>query len=304
MSKHHNTPPANGNGNNLRRRLVGRNKNDRIRAIAIGKRRDWFSDMYARLLDVSWATLASIIVMMYLSTNLFFTFCYLSIGNGIENATPGSFADAFFFSVQTLATIGYGKMSPVGILANTLVTVEAFFGFCFIAIVTGLLFTKFSRPTARLLFSNVATIAPYNGVPHLMLRLANQRGNRIVDAGARLTMLRTEVSQEGQMMRRFYDLKLIRSMIPILQLTWTIMHPIDETSPLYGITPQKLEEDEVEIVVSISGLDETLSQTVHARYSYVGDEVRCSERFVDILRRLDNGGVEINYALFHQTIPA
>ncbi|HEU5046570.1 MAG TPA: ion channel [Rickettsiales bacterium] len=301
MKKHETLP--NGNGNNRRRRLVSRNRKERLRAIAIGKRHDWFSDMYARLLDVSWATLAIIIVLIYLSVNLAFTFFYLSIGNGIENAKPGSFADAFFFSVQTLATIGYGKMSPVGIMANTLVTVEAFFGFCFIAIVTGLLFTKFSRPTARLLFSNVAVIAPYNGVPHLMLRLANQRGNRIVDANARMTMLRTETSQEGQMMRRFYDLKLTRTMIPILQLTWTLMHPIDENSPLHNITSQKLEDEEVEIIVSIGGLDETLSQTVHARYSYVCDEIKCNERFVDILRLLDNGGVEINYALFHQTIP-
>lgn len=286
-----------------RRRLVTRGHKERFRAITVGKGRDWFGDMYARLLDTSWWFLAAIIIAMYLTTNMVFTLCYLAIGNGIENARHGSFSDAFFFSVQTLATIGYGKMSPNGLLANSLVTIEAFFGFCFLAIVTGLIFTKFSRPTAKLLFSNVAVICPYNGVPHLMLRLANQRGNRIVDASAQLTILRSEVSSEGHRMRRFHDLDIVRNKVPILQLTWTIMHPIDDKSPLYQTSPQKLEADDIEIIVSINGLDETLSQTIHSRYSYLADEILCNARFEDVLRSIDDANVEINYDLFHKTKP-
>jgi inward rectifier potassium channel len=200
-----------------------------------------------------------------------------------------------------MATIGYGKMSPVGIAANTLVTVEALAGFCFIAVMTGIIFTKFSRPTARLLFSDVAVVCPYNGVPHLMLRLANERGNRIVDANVHLTLLRLETSHEGHKMRRFHDMRLARSHVPILQLTWTVMHPLDEKSPLYNMKPEMLKESDAEIIISLTGLDETLSQTIHARYSYLAEEILYGYTFEDIMRRLDDRRMEINYSRFHST---
>ena len=171
-----------------------------------------------------------------------------------------------------MATIGYGKMTPSGAAANLLVTLEALAGFGYFAVVTGLIFSKFSRPTARVLFSDVAVICPYDGVPHLMLRLANERGNRIVDADIRLVALRKEKSQEGHEMRRFHDLALLRHRVPMMQLTWTVMHRIDEKSPLYNATPQSLRDGDVELIVSLTGLDETLSQTIHARYSYLPEE--------------------------------
>ncbi len=284
-----------------RRRLVPRNSKEKINAVAIGKNHHWFGDMYARLLDISWWHLAFVIVFIYCVINLVFAACYLAIGNGIENARPGSFLDAFFFSVQTMATIGYGKMAPVGIMANILVTVEALTGFCFLAVVTGVIYTKFSRPTARLMFSNVAVICPYNGVPHLMLRIANERGNRIADAVASLTLLRLEVSSEGMKMRRFYDLSLLRNKVPFLQLTWTLMHPIDEKSPLYGLTEKQCKEDDTEIILSITGLDETLSQAIHARYSYLADEILFNHMFEDVIGRMEADRIEINYSLFHKT---
>ena len=287
----------------FRTRLIARGKHDRVRAITIGRRRQWLGDSYVRLLDISWKRLTLIIIMAYFLINFLFADLYLFIGDGIENARPGSFADAFFFSVQTLSTIGYGKLSPVGLAANLLVTLEALMGFGFYAVVTGLVFSKFSRPTSRVIFSNVAVIAPYNGVPHLMLRLANERGNRIVDASIHLSILRNEVSSEGVRMRRFHDLPLVRSRVPLLQLTWTIMHPIDENSPLYHATPQTLLENEVEIIVSLTGLDETLSQTIHARFSYVADEILCNRQFEDIIRRRDDQRLEINFSLFHETRP-
>ncbi len=286
----------------IKPRLVARSKKERILPITIGKKKEAFRDLYVRLLDVSWVNLIILIIILYFVTNLLFGFFYLETG-GIENARPGSFMDAFFFSVQTLATIGFGKMAPVGMAANMLVTFEALLSFCFLALVTGLVFSKFSRPTSRVIFSNVAVICPYNGVPHLMLRLANERGNSIVDASANLSLLRIETSKEGQKMRRFHDLKTVRHHVPILQLTWTVMHPIDEHSPLYNISPEKLRKDEVEIIISLTGIDETLSQTIHARYSYLAEEIICNATFEDIIRRTKENKVEINYNLFHKTKP-
>ncbi len=292
----HSRPHASG-----ARRLVPRSAKDKLEAEVIGQSYNHFGDMYARLLDASWWCIGVFIVLAYCLTNLVFACLYLATGNGIENARPGSFTDAFFFSVQTMATIGYGKMGPSGIMANALVTVEALAGFCFLAVMTGLIFARFSRPTARILFSEIAVITPYNGIPHLMMRLANQRGNRIVDARVHMTMLRKEISSEGHRMRRFHDIAPVRERMPILQLTWTIMHPIDENSPLFGMTPEKLQEDEVEIVVSVNGLDETLSQTVHARYSYIADEILCGAVFEDVLNRAEDGRLQVNYQLFHAT---
>lgn len=287
-----------------RPRLVPREKNGKIdgmRVVARGRDKAWRGDLYVRLLDAHWSRLAGLIVCIYLGINLCFAGAYLTT-DGIDGARPGSFADAFFFSVQTMSTIGYGRMVPQGVIPNLLVTVEALTGFGFFAVVTGLVFAKFSRPTARVLFSNVAVIGPYNGVPHLMLRLANERGNRIVDANIHLVMLRNEVSTEGQRMRKFHDLPLTRSRVPLLRLTWTVMHAIDEQSPLYGCTREALCGDDAEIIVSIVGLDETLAQTIHARHSYVAEEVVLDAAFEDILERKPTH-VEIDYSRFHNVKP-
>ena len=224
--------------------------------------------------------------------------------SGIENARQGSFLDMYFFSVQTMATIGYGKMSPSDVITNIVVTIEALWGFTFFAFVTGLAFARFSRPTARVLFSDVAVISDYEGKPHLKIRVANQRTNRIVDVNVSLVLLRNGMTKEGYVMRRFHDLPLTRKHAPLLQLTWTLMHPIDENSPLYGATPESLRKNEDEIIVSLSGHDETLSQTIHARHSYVADEIICNAFFEDILKRREDGRVEVNYNLFHSYTPA
>lgn len=287
-----------------RPRLVGRKGEDGFTAIHIGKKRQRLGDMYVYLLAVSEKRFIATIIAYYFLINLFFATCYYLISDQIQNARPNSFLDMFFFSVQTLATIGYGRMSPVGIMANILVTFEAFFGFGFVAVTTGLIFARFSRPTANLLFSDVAVITSHDGVPHLMLRVANQRGNSIVNANATLVMLKMDSSAEGIKMRRFHDLKLVRDKSPLLQLTWTIMHAIDENSPLYGLSHEALLTGEVEIIVTITGLDETLSQTVHARYSYLPDEILYNVVFEDIIKRsVDSNRVEINYHLFHSTKP-
>ncbi len=281
-----------------RPRMIPRHRSERIRVIAVGRRRFLVRDMYVRLLAASWQRVILTIILTYLTLNLMFAWAYMAVGDDILNARPGSYADLFFFSIQTFATIGYGNMIPRGLAANVLVTVEAMTGFLFYAMMTGLVFSKFSRPTSRVVFSNVAVICPYNGVPHLMLRLANERGNRIVDARAQMAMLRNETTAEGHRMRRFHDMKLMRSSVPLLQLTWTTLHPIDEHSPLYGMTVEDLKETDAEIIVSLTGLDETFSQTIHARFSYRHDEIVFGAAFEDILHR-SNAGMEIHFDRFH-----
>jgi len=283
-------------------RLVPRGR-DGTAPITTGRRKKHLNDLYVELLAASWIRLLALILMLNLTINISFALGYLAIGDGIENARPGSFADAFFFSVQTLATIGYGKMVPHGLAANLLVTLETMTGFGFFAVVTGLVFSKFSRPTARVLFSNVAVICPYNGVPHLMLRLANERNNRIVDANVHVVLLREEMTKEGHDMRRFHDLNLVRSRVPVIRLTWTVMHPIDENSPLYHACAESLRDSETEIVVSLIGLDETLSQTIHTRYSYVADEIKCNAMFEDVIQQRDDGRIAVDYRKFHKVKP-
>ncbi|MBN8646699.1 MAG: hypothetical protein J0L55_02000 [Caulobacterales bacterium] len=284
-----------------RLRLVSRDAGFRV--IPIGKSKNIFGDLYARLLSGSWKSIIFIIVCVFFALNLIFaTLYYLDLGE-IANARVGHFNDAFFFSVQTLATIGYGAMSPQGLWPNILVTIESMLGFAYYGLVTGLMFAKFSSPSARILFSEVAIIRNYQGVPHLMFRLVNERENRIVNAKVKATILKVETINDETSMRRFHDIELVRSEMPFLQLTWLVLHKIDENSPLFGMTPEDLEDKESEIVVSITGHDETFSQSVHARNSYIADEIRFNEKFVDILNRRDDYVVEVHYDKLSETIP-
>ena len=283
-----------------RARLVPRHKAERFQVVRIGQRRWLFRDLYVNFLLMPWSLLLVAIAGLYLASNLVFALIYHLDQGGIENAQ--SFTDLFFFSVQTMATIGYGRMYPTDFLSHTTVTIEAFWGFTFFAFVTGLSFAKFSRPTAHILFSDVAVISGYNDLPHLKIRLTNQRHNRIVDAHIKLFLLRNVTTTEGYTMRQFYDLPLTRNHVPLLALTWTVLHPIDEHSPLFGLTEKTFHENGDEIIVALTGRDETLAQTVNAQYSYFSDEVIFGAFFEDILTRKEDR-VEINYNLFHATRP-
>jgi inward rectifier potassium channel len=168
---------------------------------------------------------------------------------------------------------------------------------------TGLMFARFSRPTARVLFSRVAVIAPHNGLPCLMLRVANERRNQILEAQMRLSLLRDEITTEGHFIRRFYDLKLIRHQTQIFALSWIVMHVIDENSPLYGETPESLAEVNADIVATLMGIDETVSQTVHARRYYLTDEILWNMRFVDILVKKPDGRRLLDFTRFHEIEP-
>ena len=275
-------------------RLVPRT--GKLEIVRIGHQQLWFRDMYVWLLAMPWLGLIGLSAIIYLISNLAFAVIYYELHDGIEKAS--TFADMFFFSVQTMATIGYGRLAPIGPIANLLVTIEALWGFSFFAFVTGLTFAKFSHPTAQVLFSDVAVISEYEGKPHLKIRLANQRANRIVDANVHLYLLRDIVTKEGYRMRRFFDLKLVRNDVPFMRLTWTLLHPIDEDSPLFGATAESMEKDNDEIVVALVGVDETMAQTIHAHHSYISSEIVHGAYFEDVLSQR-GGKLEVNFHMFH-----
>jgi inward rectifier potassium channel len=260
-------------------------------------------DLYHLLIGAPWWSVLLGTAVIFLVINTGFAVAYL-LTDGISGARRGSFWDAFFFSVQTMGTIGYGTMSPANFAANVLVTLESMVGLLGLAMVTGLVFSKFSRPVARVMFSKVAVITHRDGVPTLMLRVANERANHIVEAQLRLALLRNERTLEGEWVRRIQDLSLVRSQSPAFTLSWTVLHPILPNSPLYGATAQKMAEQEYEIIVTLTGIDETLSQNIHARHSYQAGEIVWNARFADVLTILPDGRRQLNYAKFHEVIPA
>lgn len=266
---------------------------DRIRGAPIGA----FEDLYHFLVTSSWPGLIGLIAAGFTIANLLFATGYY-LDHGIENARTGSFADMFFFSVQTMATIGYGKMEPITLFSNILVSIEALTGLLALALITGLVFAKFSRPTARVRFTRYVVIGPRDGVHSLMIRAANLRANRIVEADMHLVLARQEVTAEGDAIRRLYDLQLTRSRSAMFALSWTAVHQIVEGSPLYGQTRESLANCAAEIIVSIIGLDETFSQTVHARHTFELDEIVWGARFADVLVLHPDGSRSVDYTRF------
>jgi inward rectifier potassium channel len=270
----------------------------RPQAIYIGHGKDGWRDAYHFLLTMPLALFFAVMGAAYLGVNALFGLVYLVVG-GVDGVKPGDFPDAFFFSVQTLGTIGYGQMAPRSFAAQVVVTVESFFGLFNLAIATGLLFARISRPTARVVFSDRAVVTMYEGVPTLMFRAANRRRNRIVEAEVTVNLARDGVTREGAHMRGFENLATVRSRSPVFILTWQVMHRIDETSPLFGQTTQSLQESRAEIVVILKGMDETFAQTIHARASYTPEEIVWGARLVDIFSRNPDGLPVIDYTRFH-----
>jgi len=274
----------------------------RIRTIGI--ERSPQKDMYHYVLKLSWPAFFGLVAIVFLFANLVFASAYLARPGSIANARPGSFEDAFYFSVQTIATIGYGGMHPATRYAHLLVVVEALTGILGIAVITGLTFTRFSRPSARVLFSNRVTLTPRDGVPHLMFRMANWRRNRIVEARLRIIMLIDERTREGEMLRRQVDIPLVRAETAIFFLTWTAMHRVDEASPFYGPgAMEALRTRRAELFLSLTGFDETIGQTIHARREYALDDIVVGVRFADVLTLMPDGSREIDYRKFHDVVP-
>ena len=275
----------------------------RGRRVAVVKGQDSgrFLDFYHNILTVSWPWFFFQLAAAFIVINLVFAMLYVIDRGGIANARPGSFADAFFFSVQTLGTLGYGVMAPRTLYANLLVTVESFSGILTIALFTGIIFARFSRPFARVLFSNVAVVAPFDGIPTLMFRVANQRGEAIMDASVTVTLAHQYTTLEGITIRRAQELKLLRSRNPLFALSWTVMHVIDRDSPLYGLTPEDMENQDMEIVVTLNGLDEILADRIYARHAYWADEIAWNRRFVDVISLTADGSRLVDLTRFHDT---
>ncbi len=253
--------------------------------------------MYHQLLTISWTRFLGLVAAAYVIVNGVFAALFLACGpgalTGVSEPDPAArYAHAFFFSVHTLATIGYGNVAPASFAANLLVTLESLIGLLGFGIAAGLMFARFSRPTARILFSDRAVVAPYRGIQAFMFRVANERSNQLIEVEAQVLLTQRRADGSGD--REFLELGLERRRVTFLPLSWTVVHPIDETSPLAGATAESLRAADAELLVLLTGFDETFSQTVHARSSYRADEVVFGARFVSILDTGDDQlGVDI-----------
>jgi inward rectifier potassium channel len=271
---------------------------------AIGVERAFHKDIYHFVLGRSWPEFFLLVAVVFVLTNMLFAGLFLAEPGAVANVRPGSFEDAFYFSVQTLATIGYGGMYPASRYGHAVVAVEAIVGILMVALITGITFTRFARPSARVLFSDKVVISPRDGVPHVMFRMANWRRNRIVEARLGVTLLVTERTREGDMMRRQIDLPLLRDKTNVFFLTWSAMHVVDERSPFFGPDAlDRLRAQEAEIYLALTGLDETIGQTIHVRKQYALDDVVPNARFADVLSTHQDGRRIIDYRKFHDTVP-
>ena len=267
----------------------------------IGQPTNAFTDLYYFLIAGSWPQMLGFIAGGYLLINLVFGVAYVLGGDCIANARPGNLLDAFYFSVQTMSTIGYGYFYPKTWYAESLVMGEAVVGLLVTAMATGLVFAKFSRPQAKVMFSRNCLFVDYDGRPAMLFRLGNARGNEIVEATIKVSVLKPEVTKEGHQMRRLHELKLRRSDSPLFQLSWLAIHFVDEDSPFYGETAETLAEKSVRMVVTVTGLDGTFSQTVHARYMYMAEDYVWDRHFVDVIDILPDGSLRFDYSKFHLT---
>ncbi len=250
-------------------------------------------NLYHSLLAMSWRMFLLLVLVLYFLSNIIFGVLYTL--NGAEAIVDTSsepmtsiFLRGFFFSVQTFATIGYGTIHPAGVIPNLLVTVESYYSLLANALITGLVFARFARPTAKVIFSDVAVVAPYRGISGLMVRLVNGRSNQLIDVRATMIYARF-VEEHGKTVRRFDALELERDRVSFLPLAWTIVHPITPDSPLHGITREEVERTDAELLVLLNATDETFAAVVHTRSSYKPQEVRVGYKFVNIYNAVGDG---------------
>jgi inward rectifier potassium channel len=248
--------------------------------------------LYHTLLTTSWPRFLGLTALSYLLANALFALGYMACGpealGGLRSDTPqGRFVEEFFFSIQTFATIGYGVVYPRSLAANLLMAAESLVGLLGFALATGILFARFARPTARILFSRRALIAPYQGITAFEFRIANARSSQLIDVAVRVQL--TRLRPDGR--RDFLPLVLERSQVVFFPLAWTIVHPIDETSPLWGLTERDFLEQDMEFLILLTGTDETFAQVVHTRSSYKAEEVVWGARFVNLFNPTTPDGV-------------
>jgi len=256
------------------------------------------------LLTMPWSHFVLLVGVSFIVFNALFALSFLAMGPEAIAGPGRGFERAFFFSVHTASTIGYGHLVPVSTAANALATLESLVALFAFALVTGLIYARFARPIADFLFSKSAVVAPYRGIQGVMFRLANRRRNQIIELEARVFLSRL-VHKDGRTSRTIHALELERAKLAFFPLSWTIVHPIDETSPLFGLTEKEFRESNGEILVMMTGIDDTFSHTVHARASYLCDEIVWNARFANIYEGEAGGSpAAINLSRIHEIEPA
>lgn len=259
-------------------------------------------DAYHFLLEMRWSGLLAVIAAGFLLINAIYALAYLELG-GVAGMRPGSFRDAFFFSVQTMGTIGYGVMAPVTNLANAIVVVESVVGLVVVALATGFVFARFSQTRGRVMFSRRLALSPIDGVPTVQVRLGNERRGQIVDVHFRMSLVLKVTTAEGRTIYRSSDLRLVRERANALARSWMILHPIDDASPLRGETPDSLKAKEAEITVAVAGIDDTSLQLVHAQKIWRDHDVVWGARLADVLSEMPDGNLLLDLRRFHDLEP-
>lgn len=249
--------------------------------------------LYHAVISMSWKMFIAQTLLLYFLSNIVFGILYASLGaealvDSSGEPTENLLLRGFFFSVQTFATIGYGTIHPVGVVPNLLVTLESYYSMIVTALITGIVFARFARPTAHVIFSEVAVVAPYRGIEGLMFRLVNGRSSQLIEVEAKV-MLARFVETDGKVARRFDFLELERDRVAFFPLAWTIVHPIKEDSPLYGLTPEDLKKADAEILILLTATDETFASVVHTRSSYKPSEIKFNHKFVNLYNKAENG---------------
>jgi inward rectifier potassium channel len=303
------TAPYDGAGAESAGRQRPRRSRSRVRdlagrrIIAEGLERNVWTDLYVNAMTISWPAFVATLAVAFVTLNFVFALIY-DVGEApIANAREGSLADLFFFSVETTSTVGYGDMHPQTIYGHVVATAENFTGLLLLAVMTGLVFARFSRPRARIIFAKYPVVTRHNGEPTLIFRMANARSNFITEATAKLWMLSPTVSQEGNRIVGFGRLRLLKSENPTFALSWTLFHPIDDGSPLFGKDEDTLSESEINFVVSIVGFDEASGQIVRARDVFSAQDVRFGHEYVDFVWVDEQGLRHIDYAKIDLTRP-
>jgi inward rectifier potassium channel len=264
--------------------------------------------LYHWLLTMSWPRFLAFISASYIGINGLFAFAFLLLGPNALQSSTGNFSGqpfyrAFFFSVDTFATIGYGNIIPVGVAANILVTIEALLNIVGVALATGVMFARFSRPSTRIIYSRNAIVAPYRDKTALEFRIANARRNQLIDVQVQAILTKVE-RVSGSPVRKFYELNLERNRVVFFPLSWTVVHPIDSASPIWGLTHADLVDGDAELLVLLIGTDETVSQTVHSRSSYQADEIVWGARFRNMFMRTETDGIiGMNLSQIHDIEP-
>ena len=261
---------------------------------------DW-RDTYHLILTLNWPGFAGLVFGIYLLINLAFAALYMLNAHAVAEMRPGSFFDAFFFSVETLATVGYGHMYPETFYGHMIAMLEIMVGMFGLAVITGLIFVRFSRPTARIHFSKVAVIAPFDGVPNLMIRVANLRHQAMVEPEFRMILLRNIITAEGDEVRRFRSLKLEYDHLIAFPAVLTVRHRIDEESPLFWMTPEYFQQQDIRIIASIVGVDTVIVAPVQSFGDYNYERIEWNRRFVEIYDQNEEGEWTVDYARIDET---